>query len=256
MRKLFLLCVLWLMIPDIGITQTVLIDRLQEAVSLDASSRHLFVLEQGKNRFLKLDFDGMLIDSLGSRGSGDYQLDEPADIDVSNGLRIYISDNGNDRIQVYDRRFQYLSSLPVKNPGAIHVTPFNEVLTFDGNTKTIRLFDEFGQERPRFNMPAEIRDVGRIKSNERRLFVLDSGAAVVHELERNGLYRSFYPAKSVTAMTTNMDRLFISDGKGIYASDSGEEVLNIPNTDVRDMVFVQGEGWYILTPQSLIFYEY
>jgi hypothetical protein len=198
----------------------------------------------------------MLIDSLGSRGSGDYQFDKPVDIDVSNGLRIYISDNGNNRIQVYDRRFQYLSSLPVKNPGSIHVTPFNEVLIFDLNTKNIRLYDEFGQERPRFNMPAEIRDARRIKSNERRLFVLDQEKTVVHELERNGLYRSFFPAVDATAMATYQDRLFLSDTKRIYSADTGEVVLNFPNQEIRDLAFVQGEGWYLLTPESLIFYEY
>jgi NHL repeat. len=249
-----LLGVCWFLAADFTQAQIILIDRLQDAVSMDASSRHLFVLERGKDRFLKLDFDGMLLDSLGSRGSGDYQFDEPADIDVSNGLRIYISDSGNNRIQVYDRRFQYLSSLPVRNPAAIHVTPFNEVLVFEKNSKIMRLFDEFGQERPRFNMPAEIRDVRRVKSDERRLYVLDPAAGVVHELERSGLYRSFFPASEVTAFTTRMDRLYFADDKTVFSAETGEQMVNFPNAEIRDLLHVEGDGWYLLTAQSLIFY--
>ncbi len=125
---------------------------LDKATSIYATQDHLFVVESGKHRMLKLDHDGNLIETLGGLGSGDYQFDSPIDVDATNGLKIYVSDYGNNRIQIFDRRFQYLGSITGESafqnrrirPTRVVVNEFGELFMYDESTKSIFKFDENG----------------------------------------------------------------------------------------------------------------
>ena len=238
--------------------QVILLPDLQHAVSIDATLTNLFIIEQGKHRMLKLDLDGELIDSLGSLGTGDYQFDTPVDIEASNGLRLYISDTGNNRIQIYDRRFQYLSRVEASEgqrrfqPQELVSTLFGEVLFYEARSGGIKIFDENGQERPRFILPSEIESIDEIKLTERRLYVLDKKQNVIHELEPNGRYRGFFPAKGVTAFNVMNDELIVAkEGVVSTVDESSIFATNIPNT-IQDLVFIDSKGIYILTSTQLL----
>lgn len=259
--RLGLFTLLLCLIPALAQTQEILLNNLEGAVSIDASNNHLFILEQKKNRFLKLNFDGVKLDSIGSIGSGDYQFEDPSDLDVSNGLRIYVSDTGNNRIQVYDRRLQYLSSIKASNamsfePTEILVNAFAEVLVYNKRDKEIVIFDEFGQQRPRFNMPREITLVNDLKSDGNQLYVLDTKNEIIHELGLSGLYRSFYPAETVESIAFKKDVLLLLDWNGIRDADRPEYVIEFENMIVKDAVYVRNEGLFVLTDSRLILYPF
>ena len=93
-----------------GTSRTVL-KGLSDAVAIDVSpAGELFVLESGRSRLLKVS-PTEHGDSLGNRGSGDYQFDRPAGLDVTNGMKIPVSDPSNRRIQTFDRRNQFLGGI-------------------------------------------------------------------------------------------------------------------------------------------------
>lgn len=257
MRIFSLLVVYLVFTSQLAYGQQVLLSGLQQAVSIDATQTHLFIVEQGKHRILKLDFDGNVVDSLGGLGSGDYQFDSPVDIESSNGLRIYVSDKGNNRIQVYDRRFQFLSSIKAREgerdfePEELVSTLFGEVLFYEARSRSIKVFDENGQERSRFILPGEVEQVNEIKLTDRRMYILDEKQQVIHELEPNGRYRNFYPAKDFVAFDPMKGTLIVSNGSEIKSVDGNDYFLESYSSPIQKVIYAEGHGIYGLSSSQL-----
>ena len=173
---------------------------LDIATSIYATQDHLFVVESGKHRLLKLDHNGNLIETLGGFGTGDYQFDTPIDVDATNGLKIYVTDYGNERIQVYDRRFQYLGSITGESgfqnrrisPTQLVVNDFGELFVYDESSKSILKFDENGNFIDEFDLSGLQASNIEIRNDE--LIITDRISGQVGVMSQNGLLRSIYPA--------------------------------------------------------------
>lgn len=172
---------------------------LQNPSSLYATQDHVFVVESGKHRVLKLSYDGEVEETLGGLGSGDYQFDRPVDIDATNGLQIYISDNRNFRVQIYDRRFRFLSSIktevPFTNrqmkPTQIAVNDFDELFVFDEGSKSILKFDENGNFIDSYELDNVV--PSHIEVDGDRLIVTDRKNAQTVFLSQNGIIGERFP---------------------------------------------------------------
>ena len=135
----------------------VLADGLRDAVAIDAvpGQNRIFVVELGRHRLLVLDGSGARIDSVGVRGRSDYRFDGPADVDATNGLQVFVTDRNNARIQRFDRRLSYLSTISPATqsssgagffrPGPVAVNAFGEI--FCGRNGSGRVA-EVRSERP------------------------------------------------------------------------------------------------------------
>lgn len=174
---------------------------LENATSIYATQDHLFVVESGKHRLLKLDHNGNLIETLGGLGSGDYQFDTPIDVDATNGLKIYVTDYGNERIQVYDRRFQYLGSITGESgfqnrrisPTQLVVNDFGELFVYDERSKSILKFDENGSFRDSFYIEGIIPEILNIQSQNIEL--VDKSGLKVALISQNGILGEIFPIK-------------------------------------------------------------
>lgn len=172
---------------------------LQNPSSLYATQDHVFVVESGKHRVLKLSYDGEVEETLGGLGSGDYQFDRPVDIDATNGLQIYISDNRNFRVQIYDRRFRFLSSIktevPFTNrqmkPTQIAVNDFDELFVFDEGSKSILKFDENGNFIDSFELEGVI--PSNIEVDGDRLILTDKKNEQTVIMTQNGIVGESFP---------------------------------------------------------------
>lgn len=172
---------------------------LQDATSIYATQDHLFVVESGKHRLLKLDHDGNLIETLGGLGSGDYQFDRPVDVDATNGLKIYVSDYGNNRIQIYDRRFQYLGSITGETafqnrrmkPTQLVVNDFGELFVYDESSKSILKFDENGDYRDNFEINGILPEELNIEHD--RIEMINFTNQKIALLTQNGILGEIFP---------------------------------------------------------------
>jgi len=177
----------------------VIFDGLVNATSIYATQDHLFVVESGKHRLLKLDHDGNLIERLGGLGTGDYQFDRPIDVDATNGLKIYISDYGNNRIQIYDRRFQYLGTITGETafrdrriqPTQLVVNNFGELFVYDGSSKSILKFDENGNYIDFFKVNRFQVDQMRIRNDSIQL--VDNSNLKIQLITQNGILGEIFP---------------------------------------------------------------
>jgi DNA-binding beta-propeller fold protein YncE len=114
------------------------------------SGPQLYVLDQGRNRVVKINVNTNAMQQWGRAGVGEGEFTELTGIDVA-GDRVYIADARNDRIQVFDLNGKFLKQWPVpqweryiwhfpdvaadQETGRVYVTSgwSNEVLVFDQN---------------------------------------------------------------------------------------------------------------------------
>lgn len=82
------------------------------ALAVDPTGR-LYVTDAGADVVVQLAADGAVQERAGGTGSRPGQFDEPADVDPTNGLAIFVADAGNARVQHFARSFRFLESIPV-----------------------------------------------------------------------------------------------------------------------------------------------
>lgn len=185
---------------------------LDNATGLYVTQNSVYVVEQGKDRVLKLDHSGKLVDTIGGKGGGNYQFSKPVDVDATNGLKIFVTDYNNRRVQVFDRRGQYLSSISANdafganrpyNPTQVAVNGLGEVFFVDEAENYIRRFDLDSNLLDEFRIPSEVKSVGEMNVTSREILILDKQSETIHRLSLNGNYEGFYPAEEVMALFTS-----------------------------------------------------
>ena len=240
-----------------------LVTGLSDAISLDITPLpHLYVVEAGKSRFLKLDTDGTRIDSLGNLGFGEYQFDGPRDIDATNGLKIYVSDYENRRIAVYDRRMQFLTSITaprnrsqyqIFNPGQLAVNQMDELFFYDANERTIIKFNIQGELDLSYS--ARVEQIGLppadLETLDNDLLVADNRQQMIHRLSSGGQHITFWGGiEGIAAMSVLNEQVWVAgDGFVHHFGARGTRIalysyqLNAP---VRDLA-VSESVIYLLT---------
>lgn len=112
--------------PDSVITaqDVQVIARFEDATSLaiDPSGR-LYVTDGGADAVVQLSSDGTVQARYGGPGTQPGTFDDPADLDPTNGLALYVADAGNARVQRFARSFQFLEAIPVGRSSGAAANP-------------------------------------------------------------------------------------------------------------------------------------
>ncbi|MEP5944607.1 MAG: hypothetical protein ABJ356_08615, partial [Balneola sp.] len=176
MSRLCLIAIFSVLIANSAFAQQPSVDTLytglKKATSFTFGNDAIYIVEAGAHRVLKLGFDGKLIEKYGKRGSGNYQFDNPLDIATTNGLKLFVSDSGNNRIQVFDKRWQYLSSIKAKEqfqtrseitPMFLGVNKFGEVIFYNESSGSLGKYNEDGAMLDQIPLPSEVISVDGIQ---------------------------------------------------------------------------------------------
>jgi hypothetical protein len=248
---------------QLGTSRTVL-KGLSDAVALDISpAGEIFVLEAGRNRLLKVTSDGSRIDSLGNRGSGDYQFDRPMGLDVTNGMKIYIADPSNRRIQSFDRRNQFLGgitqgsdrNLPF-DPQKIRVNTRGDVVAWLPSEGKFVRFGNQGRVDVEIG-PIQRFNVGVVTDyliNNRHLFVLDGQAGLLHRFSVDGEYQQLLAGFSdAVGLAHHGDQLYVLTPRSILLCNSSGKVESKLDIPLRQYVGIRiwGGEAFLLTGANL-----
>jgi hypothetical protein len=266
MIRLCLIATLSVLIANSAFAQQTSVDTLysglKKATSFTVGNDAIYIVEAGAHRVLKLGFDGKLIEKYGNRGSGNYQFDNPLDIATTNGLKLFVSDKGNNRIQVFDKRWQYLSSIKAKEqfqtaseitPTFLGVNKFGEVIFYNDGSGSLGKYNEDGAMLDQIPLPGDVKEVSGLQVIDGSIFVLDKKSELVHKISENGFYESFYKAEKGTAFYYLNENLFLSVNDVLY-QHGRERVEKIKLDDgikIKDLLVVEDEI-YILTEKSLL----
>ena len=235
---------------------------LENATSLYVTQNEIYVVEQGKNRLLKLDHAGKLLETIGGKGSGNYQFSKPIDVDATNGLKVFVTDYNNRRVQVFDKRGQYLSSIAGKgtfgntrryNPTQVAVNGLGEVFFVDESENYIRRFDLDSNLLDEFRIPGEVESIDEMNVTSREIVLLDKSSATIHRLSLNGSYDGFYVANGVSAIFANDLGVWSLNDDSIQFESQTKEKKSISFSSKNKAVDLQVLDKYIfiLTPKEL-----
>ncbi len=236
---------------------------LKNPTSFLLANDAIYIVEQGNHRILKLDLNGNLIEKYGNRGNGNYQFDSPTDITSSTGLKIFVSDPGNNRIQVFDKRWQYLSSIRGNDkfrtrdeisPEYIGVNKQGEIFFYDSRSKSIGKYDEDGAILDQIPLPDEVKEVSGLQVIDGSIFVLDKKSELVHKISENGFYESFYEVKGSISFFYRGNEMYVAKNNIIEKQGplTKKTILSLEKKpEINDMYVVENKI-YILTSLALI----
>ena len=216
----------------------VLITGLQDARSVRATTQgNLFIVETGRHRILKTDPDGIRLDSVGRLGNGDYQLDEPAAIDPTNGLKIYVADRNNRRIQVFDGRLQYLSTIKLPHrsgqaarftPSLIAVDPSGNIFFYDEEQQIVYRFDSSGRYDLDFGLHSEEERIDPVSMTvlDDVIWAVCRRGDLLHRFASHGAYLGFlYAPEHILEVRAIKGRLWLLGREHVMQVSAGGEVI-------------------------------
>ncbi len=237
-------------------TAEILLEGLDDARSVRISALgNLFIVETGRNRILKADRNGARIDSIGRLGSGDYQFDLPVAIDPTNELKIYIADRNNRRIQVFDRRLQYLSTISMPHraglpsryqPMKLTVDPSGRVYFFDEDRHVVYRFDSNGHYERDFELFSEEERIIPVSMTilDDEMWVAGQRGDLLHRFTAQGSYIGFiYAPEPVRALRSSGGHLWMLGSERVIRLGTDGEVLSAKKLpDVFPPATGQGQG--------------
>lgn len=267
MKRLILIAFFSIIFASLVFAQKSVVDTLytglNNATSFIIANEAIYIVEKGNHRVLKLDLDGKLLEKYGNRGSRNYQFDNPSSITSSTGLKIFVSDRGNNRIQVFDKRWQYLSSIMGNekfqtkkkiSPSHLGVNKLGEIIFYDSQTRSLGKYDENGTYLDQIPLPSEIKDVSGFQLTDSKIFLLDKKLGLIHRLSANGFYESFYPAKKTTAFYYKESVLYVAQD-GVLRAYQREQVIDLVElsggSSIQSLNVIDDE-MYILTFDVLV----
>lgn len=157
-------------------------DIIPRPAGLFISDNQLFVTDVGRHKVMAFTLDGNKVLEFGKFGKGDGELISPNAVAVT-GDRIYVVDTGNDRVAVYDRQGNFLSTFngspdgkgtpSFVNPRGIGISEgliylvsnlTNQVQVFKSTGERVLIFGEPGRDEKQFSLPngLYVDDQGRI----------------------------------------------------------------------------------------------
>lgn len=240
--------------------------QLDGALSLSVTPNgDMYISESNKHRFIVYNSVGIRVDSVGSQGRGDYRFDRPVSIHATNGLRIYVADRNNSRVQLFDRRHQYLTSISSGNidrhsrlkPALLTVSSSNELFVFDPDRFVVFKFDPNGNYSREFSLRQfSVRNLNQLKISGSTLLLLDSQNGVIHRFSSDGEYLNFISGfegvKAIHATVNEIWALF--ENRIDQFTNRGAVIKSYPFTEplagITDL-HIAGNRAYILTENQL-----
>lgn len=166
-----------------------------KGISVDPAG-NIYVVDAGRNLLMRFNPSGDSTGEVGGYGWGDFQFDQPYDVCATNGIKIYVADYNNHRIQRFDRtlanvasltthesnddskRFGYPSGVAVSRLGDLFICDDEDVRIVKVNTfSTVeRTFGSYGEGAGSLTMPRQV----AIGPND-DVFVSDKGRVAVYD---------------------------------------------------------------------------
>jgi DNA-binding beta-propeller fold protein YncE len=235
---------------------------------------NLFVLDAERNTLKLVSKDGGAVREVGGSGWQDGQFDRPACVWARNGIDVFVADYGNHRIERFDRKLNFVSSLSTRDsdnpderfgyPTGVALSRFgnlficdsenSRVVKVNGFSQVERTFGGFGAGKGRLVHPTRL-EIGP----KDEVFVLDGDRVVMFDNFGNYVGTLAEGAfKKPSAIFADQQSFAVLDQGILYCFD-GEirptakislAEAGIPGEDARDFRFAGGR-LYVLGPAGV-----
>lgn len=162
--------------PDTSITEVQALGSFQQASRLITNPQGwMYVTDAGRNLVVRLKGDESVNISVGGYGWTSTTFDKPTGL-ATDGLNLYVSDNGNHRLQRFDSNLNFISSFATRDtsfadarfgyPLGVALSRLGDlfvldgdnlrVVKFSGNVRYERSFGDIDDQRSRLRRPEKI----------------------------------------------------------------------------------------------------
>lgn len=83
-------------------------------IEVDLSRSLIYIADSGNDRVLVFDFDGKMQKVIGRKGQGPGEFANPTGLDVFEDGTLAVADNQNNRIQLFDKSWEFIESINTK----------------------------------------------------------------------------------------------------------------------------------------------
>jgi DNA-binding beta-propeller fold protein YncE len=177
---------------------------------------------------LRYTTGGTLKGSYGGSGSGKAGFNWPHHVATNkDGSRVFISDNGNQRVQVLTSSGKYVRQWKVTYPEGIAVNRYGEVFVADNWYKVIRVYSSAGKPLRQFGSPGsgdgQLDLLGGLAATPSGgVLVCDWGNNRIQEFDRQGAFvRKWGSYGSDPGMLYNACGLAVASDGSVYVADVG-----------------------------------
>jgi hypothetical protein len=197
---------------------------------------NIYLLDSDQSTVLILDASGAPLATMGGMGWENTKFDNPRGLWARNGIDVFVADYGNHRVQRFDRRLNYISTLYTRDndvpeerfgyPTDVGVSRLGDLFVCDGENQrlmrigrdgtTIRSMGDYTAGKGRLVAPTRV-DVGA----HDRVYVVDGKRVVVLDLFGNYLHDLPLGAAPV-AFWADDEGVLAADGQRLYAFDAEE----------------------------------
>jgi tetratricopeptide (TPR) repeat protein/sugar lactone lactonase YvrE len=201
------------------------------AIAVDKGGA-LWVVDKNSLRIVKLDESGTVLTSIGSKGSKKGQLNEPTDIAIASNGDIYVSDRGNNWVQVFNNDGGFVKAITRSNkaaldePSAIALDPADNLYVLDKGRSVVSAFSAKGEPLLEFGKgKGESVDLSKpvaLMATVDEVFVLD--ANLVRVFSPQGEYiRSFSSKGTAPGELEEPLAIAARDGTSFMISERGNK---------------------------------
>jgi hypothetical protein len=226
-----------------------------------ATSGAIYVADAGRHHVIRVAPIGARVDSIGGRGMGSVQFDGPTHVDAGNELKIFISDIGNRRISMFDRRWQHLGHLDLRperyEPGAMVQTPAGELIFWDIESQRLRKIRADLQTDSFFNPDvSEITHaIHTIMYHNGILYLIEGNTGLLHRFSVEGRKLGVISAGAVVLDSAILDaELLLLTSFGLIRMQPSGELTQLHRFAERAKILrvaADGNVVYIATSNAL-----
>ncbi len=238
---------------------------------------HIYVCDSGNNEIIKFDSLGNKVFSIGGYGWEPSAFDYPSHVFASS-LNVYITDQNNDRVQIFDKDLNYLSSINTDEntnedfsfsyPSSTVVSGIGDLFILDSDNSRIIKYDLRGN----FILEIGGNNAGQYSlsdpvsftiSKYLKLFVVDENKIIVFDQYGNFLYEFDFDFTIKKARVIDNYLLLIIENEIVFyeINSSNKKLFKVSKEDlqsrdeIRDVI-LKNNKLYILSPNQISVYDF
>lgn len=203
----------------------------------------IFTSDLGTNEIIKIDTTGQELQRIGGYGWDNLSFDEPISL-FANTLNVYVADKNNNRVQIFDKDLNYLSSFSTQNnndevtkfsfPTCVESSPTGELFILDSYNSRIVKYSSNGK----FILVVGGFDAGAFALNNPSQFSLDENLNVgVIDGKRLLIFDQF--GNGIKIIELPFTPIGISKAVKGFLINSKDELLITNSSFVQELYFTK-----------------
>jgi len=237
-------------------------------------SGFIYVSDVAENEIIKLDTLGNSLKTFGGYGFDNNSFDFPIDITATT-LNVYVADKFNDRIQIFDKDLNYISSLSANSiendfykfryPSGTGISSQGDIFLIDSDNSRILKFTSTGkfltEIGSRESGDFALQNPRALSIIDNKILVIDNNFLLIYDLFGNNISKLKFQEQLIN-INSSFSGISLCSQKMIYYSLSKNNLQSLEfkifDPQIEDLItdcLIFNQKLYLLTPKKILIYK-